>query len=102
MRKSTLDSNDYDSPIPFDEGDGNSQSDQMFFKANAESTLLTILDNLDDREKIILLYQIMKYFGYDMTQERLAKTLNFSRISYIDLWKKVKTKCEKIVKDVKF
>lgn len=99
MRKSVLDTNNSDTPIFFDKGDNNLQADQMFSKVNSETILIKILENLNDREKIILLYQVMKYFGYDMTQERLAKTLNFSRISYIALWKKVKVKCEKVMKD---
>ena len=102
MRKNVLDSNNSNVPIVFDKGDNGLQSEQMFSKANSESILIKMLESLNDREKIILLYQVMKYFGYDMTQERLAKTLNFSRISYIALWKKVRVKCEKVIKDGDF
>ena len=102
LRRNVLETNNIDSPILFERGDEGEQVENMLAKANAETTLIKILENLNDREKVIFLYQIMKYFGYDITQESLAKTLNFSRISYISLWKRVKVKCEKVLKDSGF
>ena len=88
--------------IPIDE-DGNEieisdcadELEYLYSKLSAETTLLSMLSRLSDREKIFLLYQVLNVFGYTITQEMFARTLNISRITYInkmnDLRSKLKT-----------
>jgi DNA-directed RNA polymerase specialized sigma subunit len=72
--------------------DENEQMDCLYSQINAETTLLYLLEQLSDREKIFLLYQVMSMFGMNISQERYAKTLGISRITYINKLSELKRK----------
>lgn len=100
MRTKTLDTNNSDNPMDFGESveasDGGEQVKSILGDINAEFILLKLLSNLDDKGKIILMFQIMKGSGFEITQEDCAKVMGFNLKYYNSLIQKVKNRCIKI------
>jgi hypothetical protein len=100
VRPRTLETNNHEGAMNFEEsveaGDGGAQTESLLSRVNAEQILLKLLTNLDDRGKIILMFQIMRGSGFDLTQEDCAKTLGYATKYYIGLAKEVKDRCIKI------
>lgn len=91
---------EHDEFLEFAVGDDGDFSDKMFSKVQGEELLFKLLQNLDDKEKVILLYHMLKEFGFELTQEQYAETLNFSRVYYTSLARELKLKCAKIIQAV--
>jgi len=89
--------NNEDKPLEYEASDGGAQAQQMLSNLQADTLLLELLSNLDDREKIIFLYQVLREAGYNLQHEECARTLSISRGGYIIKIKKVKAKCLKIL-----
>lgn len=95
----TPNDNSFEQSKEFDAGDESQQIDQTLSNLQADQTLFKLLMNLDDRGKIILLYQVLREAGYNLTHQECAKTLNMSRVWYSSETKEVKQKCIKIIQD---
>lgn len=81
----------------FDIGDESKAVDQVDSNLQADALLLQLLSNMDDRSKIILLYQVLREAGYNLNHDDCAKTLSLSREHYMSLVKVVKNKSVKII-----
>lgn len=82
---------------PFDAGDGGEAADMMVSMVQADVYLLSLLRGMSDREKIILMYQILRESGYNLNHADCAKTLNITRERYMVLLKGVKKRAAKIL-----
>lgn len=82
---------------PFDIGDEGKAADMMVSQVQADIQLLSLLQKMNDREKIILLYQILRESGYNLNHAECAKTLNITRERYMVVLKEVKKKAAKIL-----
>jgi hypothetical protein len=87
-----------DKPLEYEASDGGEQVENLFSKIQAEQILTSLLLCLDNRDKVILLYQILQGAGYDLQQDDCAKTLSLSHNAYVILIKNVRRKCVKILK----
>jgi len=81
----------------FDVGDDGKAKDEVDSNLQADALLLQLLSNMDDRNKIILLYQVLREAGYNLNHDDCARTLNLSREHYMSLVKDVKNKSVKII-----
>lgn len=97
FRTKSLDKNNSDEPLAYDVSDKGEFFDDVYSNLSGDSVLFKLLMELDDKEKIILLYQIIKEVGFNLTQEEFAKTLRCSRLWYSSSAKKVRMKCIKII-----
>lgn len=82
---------------PFDAGDNGDAADQMVSMVQADAMLLGLLCGMNDREKIILMYQILRESGYNLNHSECAKTLNITRERYMVILKGVKKRAAKIL-----
>lgn len=81
----------------FDAGDNGEAAEMMVSQIQADTLLLSLLRNMNDREKIILMYQILRESGYNLNHEECAKTLNITRERYMVVLKDVKKRAAKIL-----
>lgn len=81
----------------FDAGDNGDQVEKMFSNMRADGFLLMLLPKMDDRQKIILLYQVLREAGYNLNHADCAKTLGITRERYMVLLKEVKKRAGKIL-----
>ncbi len=100
FRTNTLDENNSDEPLAYDASDKGEFEQAVVSNLQADQLLYKLLMELDDKGKIILLYQVLKEAGYSLTQEEFAKTLRMSRLGYSTKTKKIKIKCVKIIQGV--
>lgn len=82
---------------PFDAGDEGEAAEGMVSQIQADMFLLSLLQKMNDREKIILMYQILRESGYNLNHEDCARTLNISRKTYMLALKGVKKRAAKIL-----
>lgn len=80
-----------------DFGDEGASVDLSLEKLDVEITLLRLLSRLSDRQKIILMFLILRESGYDMTHEECAKTISVTREHYMVLLKEVRSKVSKLL-----
>jgi hypothetical protein len=83
----------------FDIGDDNHFIEQIDSNIQADMLLLELLHHLNDRQKIILLYQILREAGYNLNHADCAKTLSLTREHYMFLLKKMKERSAKVLQD---
>lgn len=81
----------------FDAGDDGEASDLMISMMQADANLLSLLRKMNNREKIILMYQILRESGYNLNHADCAVTLNITRERYMVLLKDVKRRSAKIL-----
>lgn len=81
----------------FDAGDDGEAADAMISQVQADAHLLSLLRNMNDREKIILMYQILRESGYNLNHAECAKTLNITRERYMVVLKGVRKRAAKIL-----
>jgi DNA-directed RNA polymerase specialized sigma24 family protein len=86
-----------DAEMQFEGSDGGEQVESMFNSLNGDQMLLNMLTSLDTRDKVVLLYQVLRQSGYNLEHEECAKTLSLSRAGYVTLLKNVKKKCQKVL-----
>lgn len=82
---------------PFDAGDNGDAADMMLSTVQADASLLALLCGMNDREKIILMYQILRESGYNLNHAECARTLNITRERYMVILKGVKKRAAKIL-----
>lgn len=93
--------NNEDKSLAYDASDNGKAEEAMFSSVQGEQLLLSLLSALDNKDKIILLYQVLREAGYNLQHEDCAKTLSLSRGGYLVSVKKVKKKCMKILRNAK-
>lgn len=81
----------------FDAGDDGAGMDAMYSSLQADAALLVLLKGMNDRQKIILMYQVMREAGYNLNHADCAKTLCITRERYMVLLKEVKRRASKIL-----
>jgi hypothetical protein len=81
----------------FNPGDDGRAEADMFSTLQADALLLGLLYRFTDRQKIILLYQILRESGYNLNHEDCAKTLSITREHYMVLLSDVKKRARKII-----
>lgn len=82
---------------PFDVGDKGSSANTMYSVVEADASLLTLLCGMNDRDKIILLYQVLRESGYNLNHAECAKTLNITREHYMVILRGVRDRAAKIL-----
>jgi hypothetical protein len=83
----------------FDIGDNGKAADNMLSDVHADALLLDLLFKFNDRQKIILLYQILREAGYNLNHGDCAKTLSLTREHYMFLLKEVRGKAKKVLQE---
>lgn len=81
----------------FDVGDNGKAQDDMLSNVHADALLIDLLFKMNDRQKIILMYQILRESGYNLNHGDCAKTLSLTREHYMFLLKGVKKKAAKVL-----
>lgn len=76
----------------FDVSDNGQEVDESLQKLYGIKMLLDILYNLEEREKIIYLYQVLREFGYEVDHGTLAKTMGIHRVIYMNNLKIIRDK----------
>jgi hypothetical protein len=76
----------------FDISDEGKEVEAAYEKLDLENMVVFILDNLDDRDKVIFLFQLLRDNGYHLTHETCAKTMHLNRQWYLDRLAMVRTK----------
>lgn len=92
-----LQTDEYSMEDIMEANDQGKASDAMLSDVQAADMLLDLLFKMNDRQKIILMYQLLREAGYNLTHEDCAKTLNLTREHYIFLVTGVKKKSQKIL-----
>lgn len=82
---------------PFDAGDNGDSQEATYSNIQADIYLLNLLRSLDDRQKIILMFQILRESGYNLNHADCARTLSITRERYMVLLKAVKKRAAKIL-----
>lgn len=73
-------------------GDGLEQVNKTYDTIEFDTLLLQILHTLDDREKVIFLFQVLRGSGYNIAHEPFQKTMHISKKTYVRVLKCVKDK----------
>lgn len=90
---------EYDSEEEFEKGDDGQYEESIYAQLCADQTILSILSFLNDRQKIVFMFQLLREAGYGLTHEDCAKTLSMQRVNYMFSLKRVRQKVAKIIKD---
>lgn len=88
---------DYPDGEPFDAGDEGNSQDKMISIVQADILLLNLLKGMDNRQKIILMYQVLRESGYNLNHADCARTLSITRERYMVLLKDIKKRAAKIL-----
>lgn len=88
---------DYRDMEEFDASDNGKAATLMFSDMQADFLMLELLFKFNDRQKIILLYQVLREAGYNLSHEDCARTLSLTREHYMVILKKVKIKARKVL-----
>lgn len=83
--------------VQFEASDESSAEEQIISNMHADALLLALLSSFNDRQKIILVYQILRESGYNLNHEDCAKTLSITREHYMFLLADIKKKAKKII-----
>lgn len=85
----------------FDPGDSDFQTLQMEDNLSYEELIVLILCNLDMREKLVFIYQILRDGGYQIDHNSFAKTIGLSRSQYMRVLESVRLKSVLFIKGYK-
>lgn len=86
--------------VEFDIGDNGKEEELMFSGLQADALLINLLFKFNDRQKIILMYQVLRESGYNLNHGDCAKTLSLTREHYMFLLKGVKKKAVKVLQGI--
>lgn len=92
--------NDHGEITDFDVNDGGSECENLDSKLQADSILLSFLMGFNDRQKIVLLYQVLREAGYNLNHNDCAKTLSLSRENYMASLREVRNRSLKVYKNL--
>lgn len=82
---------------PFDFGDNNKAVEEMESQVQADLSLLILLKKMDDRQKIILMFQFLREAGHNFNHADCATVIGITRERYMVLLKEVKKRAVKIL-----
>jgi hypothetical protein len=82
---------------PIEIGDGGKQTECLMSNLEADTLLLHLLIGLDNRHKIILMLQILRESGYEISHEDCAKVVCLSRSIYMLELKNLRNKAKKFI-----
>lgn len=80
-------------------GDKGVEANKLVDDFALEQLILQILYNLDEREKVIFCYQLLRDNGYQIKHGAFAKTIGINRQRYMVWLKRVRNKVSIIVKE---
>lgn len=80
-------------------GDQGTSSKKLVDDFALEQMILQVLFNLDEREKIIFCYQLLRDNGYQIKHGAFAKTIGINRQRYMVWLKRVRDKASAIIQD---
>lgn len=75
-----------------DLSDGGLEAKQMMSNLAYEELIIQVLYNLDLRDKLIFVYQLLRDSGFQINHGSFAKTIHLSRCQYMRILKDVKLK----------
>lgn len=78
-------------------GDHGLESSRLENNLAYEELVVQILCNLDAREKLVFIYQLLRDDGYQIDHSSFAKTINLSRSQYMKTLDLVRTKASLFV-----
>lgn len=76
----------------FEPSDDGLEQERLNNNIQYEELVIHILANLDPREKLVFMYQLLRDGGYQIDHGAFAKTLNVSRRQYMRVLETVRTK----------
>jgi DNA-directed RNA polymerase specialized sigma24 family protein len=82
---------------PYTVSDGGEAEEGMYDKFEEEELILQVLYNLDEREKLIFCYQLLRDNGYQIKHSAFAKTIGINRQRYMVWLKRVRDKTKAII-----
>lgn len=82
----------------FDIGDDEQNNNELYSRIQVDGLLMELLKKLNDREKVILMFQLLRDSGYMLRHEDCAKTISITREGYMSLLKDVRIKSAKILR----
>lgn len=71
-------------------GDDLLAMNKMYDDMHLETLAIQILNLLDDKRKIVFLYQLIRSMGFQLTQNDLRKTIHISKNDYYAMLKDVR------------
>lgn len=80
-------------------GDQGTSANKLVDDFALEQLILQVLYNLDEREKIIFCYQLLRDNGYQIKHGAFAKTIGINRQRYMVWLKRVRDKASAIIQD---
>jgi hypothetical protein len=92
----SLETEQEDGEFTFDVGDNGSEVEGLIDKTTGAYTLLDILYNLTDREKMVFLIQLCREFGYEIDHGSFAKALGIHRVHYMSVLRSIRHKVEQM------
>lgn len=78
-------------------GDQGTSNKKLVDDFALEQLILQVLYNLDEREKVIFCYQLLRDNGYQIKHGAFAKTIGINRQRYMVWLKRVRDKAAKII-----
>jgi DNA-directed RNA polymerase specialized sigma24 family protein len=82
---------------PFEASDDGQSAEELYNKFEEEELILQILFNLDEREKLIFCYQLLRDNGYQIRHSAFAKTIGINRQRYMVWLKRVRDKAKAVI-----
>jgi hypothetical protein len=73
-------------------GDGGVEEMNTLGKIDSEVMLLQMIEMFEDRDKIILLVQVLRDCGYDISHDSFAKALHMNRVPYMNRLRDIRKK----------
>jgi hypothetical protein len=83
---------------PFELSDDGSGESKIHEEFDEEKLILQILYNLEEREKLIFCYQLLRDNGYQIRHSAFAQTIGINRQRYMVWLKRVRDKAKSIIK----
>ena len=87
--------------IPFDPSDGGLEEKRLENNLAFEEMIIQLLCNLELREKLIFIFQLLRDNGYQIDHGSFAKTISLSRRQYMRILKDVRLKSSLFIKGYK-
>jgi hypothetical protein len=81
-----------DNQIEYEPGDNGLQEQQMVDSLAYEEMVVNILCNLDSREQLVFIFQLLRDGGYQIDHAAFAKVVNLSRRQYMRVLDDVRLK----------
>ena len=81
-----------ESEIAYEPGDGGLEAQRLHDNLQFEELVAQILCNLEDRERMVFMFQLLRDSGYQLDHGTLAKIVNLSRRQYMRVLEEVRLK----------